>query len=468
MKIYRIAVRLLTTFIVASLPYAVSAQAEAVEEQMSIDSDIFVSLDKIELQKVGKGKLEGYFSEQLHEIAKKAATDQSGLLLDWSSNGQITTTRIIPENDENIFVTPELIDALNSLGRDGLIFEEAKSLDTVFQNFGLNIGAGTQRSIPLNDVVGFQVPPALLAHPNYVPLPSSFGQGVLDCAATQRRFGTGVEENLFQNGFGLNRTAAEIDELATKTEAFEAACLESVSPASHDNEGLPLKYLAILSDTKDGPFCMAANLGAGRFITANHCRFDAQNRLRTNVTLSLADLSVKNVKIVFDASGSEPLSDKAEDDYAEFSAPSLLATSKYASLKVAQIDHFLEIRIIGYFALSDIRRSFAERSLPSWTSALRTSKNIGIKYCQIVDYTPPKPSAGTGCIQHGCQAFPGYSGAPMFTKVNDIWQLVGIHVAVNGRNKICSKFSGRDKGILGESGNLGVQLPYSVINFVNN
>jgi len=399
-------------------------------------------------------------------------TNDDALLLSLLRNGDARSVAVAEENSSDLFITPELLEALGRPNRSEVRLSTPTNLAEVFANSLRSrigqAGVEIQRSIDITDITGIEIPQNLVNHRNRLSLPSSVGQATYDCINSQRKFRSEIEEQLFGSGFSVSRTKDETEKIVLSTKAFDKDCLETVSATQVGPDGLPLKFVAVLLDPEDGAFCMAANLGAGRFLTAKHCRFRKTESgayvERTRVLVSLADRSALKLRAVF-LGRAEPSFQYADQDFTEFTVPALSDAERFDNLRVQDPDHFLRLNLVGYFALSDISSSLASGMAPVWVQSLRTTRKLDIPYCQVVDFTSAN-EVGGGCIQHGCQAFPSYSGSPMFTKAGNDWHLVGIHIGLNdGSNSCSSEYSAG--GLLKEKGNIGARIPNSVREYLN-
>lgn len=213
---------------------------------------------------------------------------------------------------------------------------------------------------------------------------------------------------------------------ASRATAFEDACLNKV-PAKPD-PGIPMARLVVLLDEYFQPRCVGYHWKANLFLTAAHCFALGPNQVKK---LAFADrVDDKNYTILqrrddLLAVGQNTVSPRLQDDISIFEVGGLPKSKIAASAEPILASPASESPaiLIGYFAMAEAGRYDYARA--PWWESLRSSSVEG--YCRV--FLQARGSDGKGCIEHSCQAVPGFSGAPLFVKDNGQWRIVGIHVA---------------------------------------
>lgn len=438
-----------------------AAQDDAQAEQLITEKDL---LTKAGSRPELKAWLEGLRGTSTLPVAQgaEAPLPGTGLLIDLDGPDSFSLLRV-PADDGGLMLTPEaarrllLTPSANRLS--------TLRLDVALQLFRVQATASPERTVAPDDIIATPIPGAFRELPGFTPRPSVMPPAARDCALSQNRFLKDIEGELRSGTLTLNRSDDEWATLFDAAKAFDHDCLEPIAIAPNDPAGVPLDRLAVLTAPGEGSFCMAAYLGEGRFITANHCRFDIWGAPRDNLVVSLADGSKTNLPARF-TSESQPFASRGAADWAILVAPVLNGHHPASVLRTVAPAVHGDIRLIGYFGLANLAATVESRQRPLWKDALRATRDIGINACRIVDVAPGG-SAG-GCVMHDCQSLPGFSGAPLFVRSSDgSWGLAGVHVASAQADVVtaCPTFAG--SAYFAGAGNIAAGIPPAIAAQIN-
>lgn len=215
------------------------------------------------------------------------------------------------------------------------------------------------------------------------------------------------------------KASADVVTVRTATSTAIATCFTDVAPSGLTNS-LSDSIAALL--TADGQrFCSAIQVSPTRVATARHC-LEVE---RTKPTQAPARLSATAVSALFVQVRAEPLkrfavlriapgvddqtSSQLEHDWIILDVEPL--PSPAVPLPVADLQSLRtgsEVVIGGLLVGND---------LPSGHFVVHFSN---LPSCSIVYATKQ-------CIVHGCNTFPGMSGAPIFVRNGNEWQFAGVH-----------------------------------------
>lgn len=446
---------------------AAGGMAAARAEQDGTPSELLVTEKDLLTKAANSAELKMWF-EGLREAQTPAGRDEQtlspGTTLLVGLDGPASYSLLpVPGEDGGLLLTPEA--ARQLLTAHSIRRLIPPRLDVAFRLFRVQANASPERTVAPDDIMSTPVPDGLRALPDYKPRPTTMPAAARSCALSQNIFLKDIEGELRTGRLSQNLSDEERAALSSAAKAFDNDCLERIASAPSDPMGVPLDRLAILTDTDEGSFCMAAYLGGGRFLTANHCRFDEYGTPRDKVVLSLADGSKANLVAQFAAEGA-PASSRGAVDWAVLVAPALNNHQPASVLRAVAPAIHRETRLIGYFALADLEATILSRRRPQWKDALRATRDIGIDACRVVDLATG--GLAGGCVMHDCQSLPGFSGAPLFVRGNDgSWGLAGIHVASAQSDVVsaCPAFAGA--GYFAHAGNIAASVPVAIANQLN-
>lgn len=262
------------------------------------------------------------------------------------------------------------------------------------------------------------------------------------CASAQKAFSTQVEPYLRD---GLSKDWPDV------TRQFEANCLDPLPAVAVVGDIEPVARVAVLLNADRAGICTAYHWKANLFLTAAHCFTEPVGPVvflqRTAAPAAVYRIKRRRDDLLPPAAG-------PQGDIAAFEVDGLpaavLAVAAAATAPAPQPD--TPALLPGLFILAD-----GTTTTPPLQS-LRQTKPA--EYCRV--YRQKRDAAGRGCIEHSCQALPGFSGAPLFVKVGAEWRLAGIHVSGAKDPDVASCELPATAGLI-QLGNVAVALPDVVV-----
>ncbi|MFC3071461.1 trypsin-like serine peptidase [Phenylobacterium soli] len=403
------------------------------------------------------------------------------MLLKQDPTGRIVTVRVPTTTSNEVVIDPQLMKDLPTFTKPELItrFREGEQ-SSALADFLTKLGATSQTIDPRStDVTLANLKPQWRDRAKVVGWTGPVCAYTPDCLKARTDFANRAEHELFDSDGGLTRirTDPERQDFIALSKAFDAACLQKVTPGGAP----PLQDLAVISGAY-GPYCMAVHVGGDRFLTARHCFFDPATGQpwpeAAKATVSLVDRSVSDAPVAPAAVQPLPAPANLRSSRSDIlvieahglpqavrlrAAPAVVAPTQLSGVMVS------EALLVGYFVLADAERAIpgpgGHSDPPAWTEALRSTRKVGAGYCRLWDYTAVRAD-GSACIQHSCQTEKGFSGSPVFVRRDDgVWAVAGVHVnnAENPGSQECGDFVGRaGTGVLMERGGIAAAVPASL------
>lgn len=399
-----------------------------------------------------------------------AAGPDSGAPSRWislSEEGKLRLLTLPGGTKPKLLLSPDILSLLRLGGLDWDFSVDDVGTGEV-PRFGAFRNMQTERTVPPDLGSERKIPPAMQNNPDFFRRPTTIPVAASQCATARNAFFQKVEPRFEKLLAGESIDSASASALLTATRDFDNACLEKVQPGPADQSGLPLDRIAILLDPQLGAFCMGLYLGNGAILTAKHCRYSAITDNgpyvpRSQMRMSLADRSQMNLTVELGAASVEQAIPPAPRDWTILRVPALANVKGTSKLELAPPSLFREGRLVGFFQLAGAIETGSFTNRPNWTTALRATRDVGIRPCQILDFGKAAETDGTGCIIHSCQSLGGFSGAPLFARqTGGQWQLVGVHVAGSTpeAREPCGPFQISDIGL--SHGNMAARIPSAV------